>query len=118
MKGIATGVVYVNQARASQRTIPKDIAECIDGRLDMFLVHDPWQWCVKGRTDFYVIRTNLTATVERRAANVVGDVTVLVLPEAGDFLSQQVWFRAVEQGRNVWIYQGTTDLTWLNRTPT
>ena len=118
MKGIATGVVYVNQARASQRTIPKDIAECIDGRLDTALVLDPWQWCVKGRTDFYVLRTNLSAAVERRAANVVGDVTLVVLPQAGEFLSEQIWYRTVEMDCDVWIYQGTTDTTWLNRTPT
>jgi hypothetical protein len=90
--------VYVWSAR---KTIPKDVTDCIDGRLPVVHVAaDPWAW---PRTDFYVQRTALNWQSEKAAAAL--GAQIVVLPEGAKWLAAQV--NDLIKERDVYIFRAS-----------
>src|SRR6478609_670056 len=93
------GVVYI---WCTRRSIPKDVRECVDRRLTVVHVNDPWAWPRK--CDYYVQHAQLSAASERAAA--VMDAMPVVMPNkrptltpkgmtAADWLRSEIWTTAL-----------------------
>jgi hypothetical protein len=108
----ALGTVFVHRTNPAQKTIPKIIRDCIDGRLNAVLVQESEPWCPHDRTDFYVYGTMLNVGIELAAANTVGQTELVCLskdrrthePVGAPYLAAQILKRCAA-GDDVWIFQ-------------
>lgn len=91
--------VYVWSAA---KNIPKDVRDCIDGRLTpVHIKADPWAW--PKHSDFYVQRSALNWQSEKAAASI--GAQLVVLPEQAEWLARKVSDLIKE--RDVYIFRAS-----------